>query len=188
MHDFDVVCSSSGRRNRRLCSYSACSTLDAIRKVTVNSGSVDVLDEKGQNLLLFYFVRESASTFNETSIITITDVNGKLKTCYIYTGTAKTGAYTGAMLTPTGLEIWGTQPHIDFKTDYATDFDVRFEKDTSHNLNVYTPDLNLIFGHNGHFRVGNAGKGIILTNAGGDITKIVRLNNTGDGLIYENYP
>lgn len=34
--------------------------------------------------------------------------------------------------------------------------------------------------------IAKAGKGIVLTNAAGTITKRVRLNNTGDGLIYED--
>lgn len=41
---------------------------------------------------------------------------------------------------------------------------------------VVTADLQIV----------TAGKGIIMTNADGTLTKRVRLNNTGDGLVFEN--
>lgn len=36
------------------------------------------------------------------------------------------------------------------------------------------------------FRASTAGKGLILTNAAGTVTKRVRLNDAGDGLVFEN--
>ena len=36
------------------------------------------------------------------------------------------------------------------------------------------------------FTVDTSGKGIVLTNAAGDVTKRIRLNDLGDGLIIED--
>ena len=38
----------------------------------------------------------------------------------------------------------------------------------------------------GDFKLVTKGKGVVLTNAAGTITKRVRLNDAGNGLIYEN--
>ena len=38
----------------------------------------------------------------------------------------------------------------------------------------------------GDFTAGVAGKGVVLTNAAGTVTKRVRLNDIGDGFIYED--
>lgn len=38
----------------------------------------------------------------------------------------------------------------------------------------------------GDFTAGVAGKGIVLTNAAGTVTKRVRLNNVGDGFFFED--
>lgn len=38
----------------------------------------------------------------------------------------------------------------------------------------------------GDFTAGTAGKGIVMTNAAGTVTKRVRLNDAGNGLIYED--
>jgi hypothetical protein len=38
----------------------------------------------------------------------------------------------------------------------------------------------------GDFTAGTAGKGIVLTNAAGTVTKRVRLNDAGNGLLYED--
>ena len=41
------------------------------------------------------------------------------------------------------------------------------------------------FTQEGDFEVGTPGKGVVLTNGAGTITKRVRLNDTGDGLVFE---
>ncbi len=49
-----------------------------------------------------------------------------------------------------------------------------------------TKYFNLIFTATGDITVTVAGKGTVLTNAAGTVTKRVRLNDAGNGLIYED--
>lgn len=51
-----------------------------------------------------------------------------------------------------------------------------FGSDTSGNVDVTIGNLVL----------GTAGKGVVLKNAAGTVTKRVRLNDAGDGLVFEN--
>jgi purine-nucleoside phosphorylase len=62
------------------------------------------------------------------------------------------------------------------------------------NVDKIVPNLLTAVNVNDTLSVGTAGdltllvstKGIVMTNAAGTITKRVRLNNTGDGLIFED--
>lgn len=61
--------------------------------------------------------------------------------------------------------ISGGSPYTSWQVDRVTAL-----------FKVVTADLQIV----------TAGKGIIMTNADGTLTKRVRLNNTGDGLVFEN--
>lgn len=50
-------------------------------------------------------------------------------------------------------------------------------------INGFTGDVSVL---TGNLVIGTAGKGVVMTNAAGTVTKRVRLNDAGDGLIFEN--
>ena len=68
-------------------------------------------------------------------------------------------------------------------TGYATVFGT----DTNTPIEIATNNsIKFSFGTAGDFTLKTAGKGVVLTNAAGTVTKRVRLNDAGDGLIFEN--
>jgi hypothetical protein len=51
---------------------------------------------------------------------------------------------------------------------------------------LFKPYIMERFDINGDITLNTGGKGVVLTNAAGTVTKRIRLNDAGDGLIYED--
>jgi hypothetical protein len=106
---------------------------------------------------------------------------------------------TGALIQTESTADRGIKLTSDSLTAWNTSGDVRVELLTSgltagifriYKITGLENTSSIIFGDGviligGDVQIGTAGEGVILTNAAGTVTKRVRLNDAGDGLIYE---